>query len=68
MRINVFIERENKKDKIELIENSSLKDLLDKLKINPVTVIISRNNELIQENEELNDNDKIRIMSVISGG
>ena len=68
MQINVFIERENKKDKIELIENSSLKDLLDKLKINPVTVIISRNNELIQENEELNDNDKIRIMPVISGG
>jgi len=42
--------------------------LLDKLKINPVTVIVSRENELITEEERLKDKDKIRILSVISGG
>ena len=40
----------------------------NKLKINSVTVIVSRNNELISENEELKDNDEIRILPVISGG
>ena len=44
MQINVFIERENKKDKIELIENSSLKDLLNKLKITtPIITLIKTN-------------------------
>ena len=68
MRLNVFFEREDKNSKIELDENSSVKDLLDKLKINPVTVIAARDNELIPENEKLRDNDNIRIMPVVSGG
>ena len=68
MNINVFLERENKNNKIELHESSLVKDLLNKLKINSVTVIVSRNNELISENEELKDNDEIRILPVISGG
>lgn len=68
MRLNVFIERENKSKKVELNKNSSVKDLLDKLKINPVTVIAARDNELIPENEKLRDNDSIRIIPVVSGG
>jgi sulfur carrier protein ThiS len=42
--------------------------LLNKLKINPVTVIVSRNNELILGDEKLKNDDEIRILSVISGG
>jgi len=68
MQINIFFERENKNKKIELNENSSVRDLLDKLKINPVTVIAARDNELIPENERLKDNDNIMIMPVVSGG
>ncbi len=68
MQINIFIEKENKSRKIELNEDSIAKNLLKKLNINPETVIISRNNELILENEKLKNNDKIKILSVISGG
>lgn len=68
MQINVFIEREKKNKKVKLDEFSSLKDLLNELKINPVTVIATRNNELIPENEKLNANDEIKILPVISGG
>jgi len=67
MEINVFIEKENKQEKVELKENS-VKKLLEKLNINPVEVITTRNNELILEDEELKEGDSIKILSVISGG
>ena len=68
IKINVFIDRENQNKELKLEGNSSVSDLLNKLSINPVTVIVSRNNELILEDEKLNDNDDLRILSVISGG
>ena len=68
MKINVFIDRENKEKSIELDVNSSVKDLLSKLNINPVTVIVSRKDNIIMEDEKVNDNDKINLISVISGG
>lgn len=68
MSISAFIDRENKNTTLELDNNSLVVDLLKKLNINPVTVIVSRNNELILEDEKLNENDEIKILSVISGG
>ena len=68
IKIAVFIDRENKNISAELDGSSSVSDLLKKLKINSVTVIVSRNNELILEDEKLKDNDEIKILSVISGG
>ena len=68
MQINVFFDRENKEKTIELDINSSVRDLLTKMNINPVTVIISRYNNIITENETINDKDKIKLISVISGG
>ena len=68
INVNVFIDRENKNTTMELDKSSIVTDLLKKLSINPVTVIVSRDNELILEDENLNDNDEIKILSVISGG
>jgi len=68
INVNVFIDRENKNTMLELDNNSIVSDLLKKLNINPVTVIISRNSELILEDEKLNNNDELKILSVISGG
>ena len=68
IKVSVFIDRENKNESLELDNNSIVSDLLKKLDINPVTVIVSRSNELILEDEKLNDKDDIRILSVISGG
>jgi len=68
MKVNVFFDRENKEKTIELDENSSVKDLLNKMNINPVTVIVSRDNTIILEDEKINDQDKIKLISVISGG
>ena len=68
MKINVFYDRENKEKTIEIASNSSVKDLLLKMKINPVTVIVSKDDNVVTEDEKLKDKDKVRITSVISGG
>jgi len=68
MQINVFFDRKNKEETIELGMNSSVKDLLNKININPVTVIVSRDNNIITEDEKINHKDKIKLISVISGG
>ena len=68
IKISVFIDRENKNTALELSNGSMVADLLKKLNINPVTVIVSRDNVLILEDEKLKDNDEIKILSVISGG
>ena len=62
MQINVFFDRENKEKTIELDVNSSVKDLLSKMNINPVTVIVSKDNNIIMENEDFTwkiSNDRI---------
>ena len=68
INVSIFIDKENKNTKLELNSKSIVSDLLKELKINPVTVIVSRNNELILEDEELNNDDELKILSVISGG
>ena len=68
INVSIFIERESKNTKLELENHAVVSDLLKKLGINPVTVIVSRNSELILEEEKLSNNDSIRILSVISGG
>ena len=68
IKLKIYIDRENKNKTIQLTNNSKVADLLKKLKINPVTVIVSRNSEIILEDEQLQNNDEIKILSVISGG
>ncbi len=68
IKVNIFIDRENKNTSLELGNGSMVIDLLKKLNINPVTVIVSRKNELLLEDEKLSNNDEIKVLSVISGG
>ena len=61
----IFLDRENRTVKVKELK---IKEILRELKINPTTVIITKNNELITEDAELSDKDKIKILPVISGG
>ena len=63
--VKVFIERENKTLNLEA-ENAN--EVLNKLNINPETVLLARNNELILLETKLNNNDELKLLSVISGG
>ena len=63
--MKVFIEKENR------YVDANAKDgrqLLELLKINPTTVILVRDDEVILEDEPLESEQEIKILSVISGG
>ena len=63
--IKVFIEKENKTVNIEA---DNVKEVLNKLNINPETVLFSRNNELVLLETKLSNDDELKLLSVISGG
>ena len=67
MDITVENERERTTTKITFAGNTVL-ELLRQLKINPETVLVVRNKEVITEEEFLNNHDRIQLLSVISGG
>ena len=64
--MQVFIERENLNKNLKF--NGKVLKLLEKLKLNPSAVLVARNNGLVTEDDELKDNDEVKILSVISGG
>ncbi len=63
--MEIYIEKTNEYKEIEA---STIKEILAKLNINPTTIIVTKNNELVTEDEKINEKDKIKILSVISGG
>lgn len=67
MNITVFKERDNRTETVAF-SGKTVQELLQQIKINPETVIVVRNSEVITEQETLHDNDKLELLSVISGG
>ena len=69
--MKVYVEKEDKQLDFKLAELkgiNNIKELLDNLKINPSTVLTVKNDEIVLEDEQLEDDDDIKILSVISGG
>ena len=71
LRMKAYIEKEDrllefKSDELKNMQN--IRELLDRLKINASTVLTVRNGEVVLEDESLEDDDEIKILSVISGG
>lgn len=64
--MQVYIERsdENK----QLTFTGTAKQLCKELDVNPQTVLILQNEELVTEDEELADEDTIKLITVVSGG
>ena len=46
----------------------TVKEILEQLNINPETVLVVRNKEVITEDDPLNDQDTLEILNVVSGG
>ena len=63
--MKVYVERN---DKSVNVKAKTVAGLLKKLKLNPTTVLVSVNKEIVTEEKKLNDTDDIIIHSVISGG
>ena len=64
--MKVYIER--KREQKEIKFSGTGVELLGKLDINPQSVLIAKNGEIVTEDENLKDSDSIKILSVISGG
>ncbi len=63
--MKVYLERTNEyKD----VQAASVKEVLAQLKINPTTVLVAKNGQLVTEGASVQDSDTIKIISVISGG
>jgi len=52
----------------EMKFSGTAKTLLNRLKINPETIIITKNGILITEDDNLADSDDVEILQVVSGG
>ena len=68
MQISVFIERTGKHLKVNLNSRATVKTLLEKLKLNPVNILVSVNDEICTDKEVLKENDRVELFSVVSGG
>jgi len=64
--MKVFIERDNVKKTISFSGSSS--NLLKLLGINAEEVLIVKNGELVSLDEFIEDDDEIKLLSVVSGG
>ena len=67
MYLTIKKEREQTTQKV-FFQKKTLGELLNQLKINPETIIAVKNSIVITEDEELEDNETIELLSVISGG
>lgn len=66
--MELFLEKENKTQTIELEKPTSIKEILKDLNISNESIIISKNGEICLEDEIINNDDKIKLFSVVSGG
>ena len=66
--MEIYFERENKTKKITLKEPITLKELLNQLNLNLDSIILVKNDEICLEDEIVTNKDKIKLLSVVSGG
>ncbi len=67
MRIEIFIEQEQRKETIAFT-GSNVKDLLDQIQINSERVLVVRDGEVLTDDVELQDGNRVELLSVVSGG
>lgn len=68
MQITVEILPQNKIKKLKIKKNAKIIEVLKKLEINPDIVVVFRKNSPLPIDEVLNENDRLKIVRVVSGG
>ena len=64
--MEIYIEKERKKKNI--VFRGNVEALFKKLNLTKTACIVIRNNHVLTEDEKLDNRDKIRILSTVSGG
>ncbi|MBA2869550.1 MoaD/ThiS family protein [Methanococcus maripaludis] len=64
--MKVFIKNAGELSEIELPENATLKDFIEKMDVKDSLVV--RNGEILSETDTLSENDTLRLVPIVSGG
>lgn len=66
MEITVIYERTEHKKEIQ--QDTTIKEVLESMNISSETVVVKKNNEVVMDEENLNNEDVIEVIRVIYGG
>ena len=64
--VTVFRERENETSEHDF--SGKIKDLLAEIGVNKETIVVTKNGEVVSEDEPCEGKDELKLLSVISGG
>lgn len=59
---------EKDQEKKTLVFSGTVKELLKTLQLNPETVIVTKNNTILSEDDVVENTDTLLLLSVVSGG
>lgn len=66
--MEIFIEKNNETINFNLEKSKKLIEILDELNITKESIILIKNDEIVLEDTKVENTDKIKILSVVSGG
>ena len=66
MEVTIIYAKDKQKKVIQ--DNTTVKEFLDLIGISSETVVVKRNNEIVMDEENLEDEDVIEVIRVIYGG
>lgn len=68
MKIKVFLESENREQTIDIAKDATIAELMKKLHLLSSENVPVRNNEITIEQTKIKQGDKIKFLTVASGG
>jgi sulfur carrier protein ThiS len=64
MKVRVFFDKEKSHRTVDVRRDQTIESLLKKLHINPQTVIVIKNGDVVSEQDSLKDKDSLKIIRV----
>lgn len=64
--VTIFIEREKRTERLAF--SGRITELLERLDVNPETIVVVKNGDVVAESERCEGEDELQLLSVISGG
>lgn len=61
------LEKEEEKQ-LKVEDGADIKDVLEKIDVEPQEVLVSRDNTILTEKHEVEEEDELKVMDVIAGG
>ncbi len=66
--MEIYYEKEDKYENVQLNEKTTIEKILKNKNISLDSVILVKNNQVCLEDETIENEDKLKILSVVSGG